>query len=161
MKKIVLILVAIFAICVSASAQRRSVPYGGIGVISNFDDKTGAGATVGFRNYNINSFVSVGLGGEAHGYFIPASKNHENTVDQFGVFGIPEIGVAIGPNFFKVYPHTALMFGYDSYNQGFYWGGKNGLAFDFGKHFTLDFSTYAPKYNYSAVTYAINFFWRF
>ena len=160
MRKIVLILVAVFAICVSASAQRRSVPYAGIGMISNFSDRTGAGFTGGFRNYNPDSFVSVALGGEAHGYFVPTSKNNQNSINQFGVFGIPEIGVAIGPSFFKVYPHTALMFGYDSYNNGFYWGGKNGLAFDFGRHFTLDFSTYAPKYNYSAATYAINLFWR-
>jgi len=161
MKKIVLVLVAVFAICVSASAQRRSVPYAGVGVITNFNVKTGVGATFGFRNYNRNSFISLGLGGEAHGYFIPVSKNFPAPHSQLGVFGIPEIGVAIGPDFFKVYPHTGLMFGYDSYYHGFHWGGKNGLAFDFGKHFTLDFSTYAPRYNYAAATYAVNFIWRF
>lgn len=161
MKKTILLLVAVFAICVGASAQRRSVPYAGVGVITNFSDRTGVGATFGFRNYNMNSFISIGVGGEAHGFFIPASKNNPDSRRQLGVFGIPEIGVAIGPDFFKVYPHTGLMFGYDSYNSGFYWGGKNGLAFDFGKHVTLDFSTYAPRYNYSAATYAVNFIWRF
>lgn len=160
MKKIVLVLVAVFAICVGAYAQRFSVPYAGVGVVSNFNDKTGVGFTGGCRNYNRYSFVSVGVGGEAHGYFIPTS-NKPGSTNQFGVFGIPEIGIAIGPALFKVYPHTGLMFGYDSFNNGFFWGGKNGLAFDFGRHFTLDFSTYAPRYNYSVANYAVNIIWRF
>ena len=161
MKKTILILAAVFAICVGASAQRHSVPYAGVGVISNFNDKTGVGITAGFRNYNRNSFISVAVGAEAHGYFIPTSKNHSNSSKQFGVFGIPEIGVAIGPSVFKFYPHTGLMFGYDSFNSGFYWGGKNGLALDIGRHVTIDFSTYAPRYNFTAATYAVNFIWRF
>lgn len=155
MKKIFVILVAIAAMCVSASAQKRaSVPYAGISIVSNFTDRTGAGVAGGVRNYNRNAFVSFGVGAEAYAYFVPSAK-------QFGIFGIPEIGVAIGPKSFKVYPHTGLMFGYDTSTKGFQWGGKNGLAFDFGKNFTLDFSTYVPGYKFSATTYAIGFIWRF
>ena len=155
MKQIFVILVALAALCVSAYAQKRaSVPYAGISIVSNFSDLTGAGAACGVRNYNRNAFVSFGVGAEAYTYFVPAAK-------QFGIFGVPEIGVAIGPKGFKLYPHTGLMFGYDTSTRGFQWGGKNGLAFDIGKNFTLDFSTYVPGYNFFATTYAVGLIWRF
>ncbi len=155
MKKIIVILVAVCALCISASAQKRaSVSYSGISIVTNFADKTGLGVAFGMRNYNRSAFVSFGAGGEVYSYLIPTAK-------QFGVFAVPEIGVAIGPKGFKVYPHTGLMFGYDTYDKGFHWGGKNGLAFDVGQHFTLDFSTYLANYNILAATYAIGLIWRF
>lgn len=153
MKKIVVVLIAVMALSLSASAQRRSVPYAGISIVSDLAERTGAGVAVGFRNYNRNPLVSVGLGAEAYTYFIPGQS--------FGIFGVPEIGVAIGPKAFKLYPHTGLMFGYDTSSNGFHWGGKDGLAFDFGKNFTLDFSTYLPGYRFSSATYAIGLIWRF
>lgn len=154
MKKLAITLIAALALCISASAQRTSVPYVGVSVIFNSANQTGAGAVGGFRNYNRDKFLSVGIGAEAYAFFVPAAK-------QFGVFGVPEIGLAIGPRSFKVYPHTGLMFGYDTETAGFAWGGKNGLAFDFGKNFTLDFSTYTPNYSFRAVTYAVGLIWRF
>ena len=154
MKKLILVLVAAVAFCFSASAERTSVPYAGLCVTSNFADITGPGMVVGFRNYNRNSFISVGIGGEAYSYYIPS-------VNQFGAFAVPEIGLAIGFKGFKLYPHTGLMAGYDTKNAGFSWGGKDGLAFDFGKNFTLDFSTYVPGYRFSAATYTVGLIWRF
>ena len=155
MKKLVIVLVAALALCVSANAQKRaSVPYAGLSLVSNFGDKLGAGASFGMRNYNRNALVSFGVGGEAYAYLLPSSM-------QYGIFAVPELGVAIGPKGFKIYPHTGLMFGYDSESSGFHWGGKNGLAFDFGKHFTLDFSTYLPRYNFLSATYAVGLIWRF
>lgn len=154
MKKIIVILIAVCALCLSASAQKRAtVSYSGLSLVTNFSDRTGLGATFGVRNYNREAFISFGFGGEAYGYIIPKAK-------QCGIFAVPEVGVAIGPKGFKVYPHTGLMFGLDTYNSGFNWGGKNGLAFDFGKHFTLDFSTYVPNYNFVATTYAVGLIWR-
>lgn len=154
MKKVLVSLIAAIALCISASAQRTSVPYTGISVIFNSKSETGAGLVGGFRNYNRDKFVSVGLGAEGYAFFVPNTK-------QFGIFGVPEIGIAIGPRSFKVYPHTGLMFGYDTVTAGFAWGGKNGIAFDFGRNFTLDFSTYSPSYNFLASTYAIGLIWRF
>ena len=155
MKKIFVILIAVCALSISASAQKRaSVPYAGLSLVTNLIDDYGPGASFGIRNYNRNAFVSFGVGGEAFAYYIPVDK-------QFGVFGVPEIGVAIGPKGFKLYPHTGLMFGYDSETAKFAWGGKDGLSFDFGKNFTLDFSTYLPNYNFLAATYAIGLIWKF
>ncbi|MBO4670488.1 MAG: hypothetical protein J5640_01405 [Bacteroidales bacterium] len=154
MKKLLITLVAAFALCIGASAQRTTVPYAGISINFNNANDVGAGVVGGFRNYNRDKFLSVGVGAEAYTYFLPVAK-------QFGVFAVPEIGLAIGPRGFKVYPHTGLMFGYDTYTEGFAWGGKNGLAFDFGKSFTLDFSTYTPNYTFRAITYAIGMIWRF
>ena len=156
MKKTILILVAALAMSVSAFAQRESVPYVGVGVISDFTNSTGASVSVGFRNYNRHAFISVGLGAEGFGFYIPTQ--HQT---QLGIFGIPEIGLAIGPSGFKFYPHSGMMFGYNSYTKTVNWGGKNGVAFDIGRHFTVDFSTYAPNYNYYAAIYAVNFMWRF
>ena len=156
MKKTILVLVAALAMSVSAFAQRESVPYVGIGVISDFSHTAGGGLTVGFRNYNRHAFVSFGIGAEAFGFYVPYDHS-----SQLGIFGIPEIGVAIGPEFFKVYPHSGMMFGYNSYTGTINWGGKNGMAFEFGRHLTVDFSTYAPNYNYYHAIYAANFIWRF
>ena len=159
MKKLFLILIAALAFSSGAFAQRLSVPYAGIGVITNFrsaeEGRTGPAFTVGFRNYNRHAFLSVGVGAEAFGYVIPSQQT------TMGVFGIPEIGLAIGPDFFKIYPHTGFMLGYDSVSNVFGWGGKNGLAFEFGRHVTIDFSTYVPRYNFYEALYAVNFIWRF
>lgn len=154
MKKLVVVLIAALLMSVSAFAQRQSVSYAGLSLVSNLSDKTGAGVSFGMRNYNRQAFISFTYGGEAYAYIIPSNM-------QYGAFAVPEIGVAIGPKGFKVFPHTGLMFGYDSGANGFHWGGKDGLAFDFGKSFTVDFSTYLPRYSFDAVTYAVSFIWRF
>lgn len=156
MKKIIFLLIAAVALTVSASAQKReTVPYAGVSFLTNFEE-FGGGASFGFRNYNRNAFISVGVGAEAFGYIIPASR-------EWGAFAAPEIGVAIGPKWFKFYPHTGVMFGYTSQATGFGWGGKNGTAFDFGKCFTLDFSVMTPSYNFSEKnsTYAVSLIFRF
>lgn len=156
MKKIIVLLIAAVALTVSASAQKReTVPYAGVSFLTTFEE-FGGGASFGFRNYNRNAFVSVGVGAEAFGYIIPASR-------EWGAFAAPEIGVAIGPKWFKFYPHTGVMFGYSSQATGFGWGGKNGTAFDFGKCFTLDFSVMTPSYNFSEKnsTYAVSLIFRF
>ena len=159
MKKVFLILIAVFALSSGAFAQRHFVPYAGIGVATNFrsseEGRTGPAFTAGFRNYNRHSFISLGLGAEAFGYVIPSQRT------TMGAFGIPEIGLAIGPDFFKVYPHSGFMLGYDSANNVFGWGGKEGIAFEFGRHVTVDFSTYVPRYNFHEALYAVNFIWRF
>jgi len=159
MKKLFLILIAVVAFSSGAFAQRHSTPYAGIGVTTNFrnaaEGRTGPAFTLGFRNYNRNSFISFAVGAEAFGYVIPSQQT------TMGVFGIPEIGVAIGPSVFKVYPHSGFMLGYDSANKAFGWGGKEGLAFEFGRHVTIDFSTYVPRYRFSEALYAVNFIWRF
>ena len=159
MKKLFLVLIAVIAFSSGAFAQRHSTPYAGIGVTTNFrnaaEGRTGPAFTLGFRNYNRNSFISFAVGAEAFGYVIPSQQT------TMGIFGIPEIGVAIGPSVFKVYPHSGFMLGYDSANKAFGWGGKEGLAFEFGRHVTIDFSTYVPRYKFSEALYAVNFIWRF
>ena len=159
MKKLFLILIVVIAFSSGAFAQRHSTPYAGIGVTTNFrnaaEGRTGPAFTLGFRNYNRNSFISFAVGAEAFGYVIPSQQT------TMGIFGIPEIGVAIGPSVFKVYPHSGFMLGYDSANTAFGWGGKEGLAFEFGRHVTIDFSTYVPRYRFSEALYAVNFIWRF
>jgi hypothetical protein len=160
MKKALLIVIASLALSVGAFAQRYSVPYAGVGLATNFrsadEGMTGPALTIGFRNYNRHSFISFAAGAEVLGYYIPS-----RTASAFGVFGIPEIGVAIGPSIFKVYPHSGFMLGYDSIDKAFGWGGKEGVAFEFGRHVTIDFSTYVPKFNFNEALYAINFIWRF
>ena len=159
MKKVFLILIAVIAFSCGAFAQRHNTPYAGIGVATNFKkgelSRTGPALTAGFRNYNRHSFISLGLGAEAFCYVIPSQPT---TV---GAFGIPEIGLAIGPSIFKVYPHSGFMLGYDSANRAFGWGGKEGLAFEFGSHVTIDLSTYVPRFNFREALYAVNFIWRF
>lgn len=153
-------MIASLALSVGAFAQRYNVPYAGIGVATNFRSaevgRTGPALTLGFRNYNRHSFISFAAGAEVLGYFIPSRAT--STV---GIFGIPEIGVAIGPSIFKVYPHTGFMLGYDSNVKAFGWGGKEGVAFEIGRHVTIDFSTYVPKFNFNEALYAVNFIWRF
>lgn len=159
MKKAFLILITVLAFSSGAFAQRHSTPFAGIGVATNFRSaevgRTGPALTAGFRNYNRLSFISLGLGAEAFGYVIPSQQT---TV---GAFAIPEIGVAIGPSVFKFYPHSGFMLGYDSANNSFGWGGKQGLAFEIGRHVTIDFSAYVPRYNFHEALYAVNFIWRF
>ena len=158
MKKVlVLFVIAAMALAVSsnASAQRRTVPYASLGPLANISASDfGVGAAVGFRNYNRDAFVSFSPSLEVFGEFFPKDKI-------FGAFIVPELGVAIGPKGFKFYPHTGVMLGYDTQTGSFAWGGKNGFAFDFGKHFTIDFCTYIPKYSFAATTYGINLVWRF
>lgn len=160
MKKAILVLAATLAISIGAFAQRHNVPYAGIGVASNFrsaeEGRTGPALTLGFRNYNRHSFISFGVGAEAFGYYIPSL-----TASALGAFAIPEIGVAIGPSVFQVYFHSGFMLGYDSIDKAFGWGGKEGVSFNAGRHVTIDFSTYVPKYNFHAALYAVNLIWRF
>lgn len=160
MKRVILVLIAILTLSAGAFAQRRSVPYSGIGLVTNFrsadSGRTGPALLAGFRNYNRNSFITFGGGAEVLGYFVPSRPRSE-----FGVFVVPEIGLGIGPSFFKVYPHTGVMLGYNNWEGSFGWGGKDGIAFDIGRHFTVDVSTYLPRYKFSSALYAVNFIWRF
>ena len=146
----------VLAMSANVSAQKRqSVPYASIGALANFSASNyGVGVGFGFRNYNREAFVSFAPSIELLGYFFPADK-------VFGAFINPEIGVAIGPRGFKIYPHTGFMLGYDNQTSTFAWGGKNGFALDFGKHFTIDFVTYIPKYDFKATTVGTNLVWRF
>lgn len=160
MKKALLVLIAAFALSIGAYAQRQPACYIGVGVATNLrsatEGKTGPAVAVGFRNYNRDMFLSFGYGAELFGYYIPSK-----TKSAFGAFANPEIGLAIGPRIFKVYPHTGFMLGYDSAalnangeKQGFGWGGKDGIAFDFGRFLTIDFSAYVPKYQFREALYA-------
>ncbi|MBR5905721.1 MAG: hypothetical protein IKZ51_04600 [Bacteroidales bacterium] len=158
MKRIIVIAVlAVMALATAnnAFAQRKTVPYASLGPLASFTENDfGVGVAAGFRNYNRNAFVSFSPSLELFAEAFPADK-------RFGAFLVPEIGVAIGPKGFKFYPHTGLMLGYDTGTGSFAWGGKSGTAFDFGKHFTLDFCTYMPGYSFTAVIWAANFVWRF
>lgn len=160
MKKVILVLFVALAFSCGAYAQRHNTVFAGIGAASNLrsagEGKTGPVFTAGFRNYNRNAILSFAAGAEALVYYIPSK-----TQSAFGAFAIPEIGLAIGPSFFKVYPHTGIMLGYDTADNAFGWGGKDGLAFEFGRHVTIDFSLYVPKYNFNETLYAVNFIWRF
>ena len=158
MKRIIVIAIialAALATATTASAQRRTTTYASLGALANFSASDfGVGVAVGFRNYNRAAFVSFAPSIELFGDFFPKDKI-------FGAFVNPEIGVAIGPKGFKLFPHTGLMLGYDTQTKAFAWGGKSGFALDFGKHFTIDFSTYIPKYQFSATTWGTNLVWRF
>jgi hypothetical protein len=160
MKKLFLILIAVLAFSGSVFAQRHTTPFVGIGIATNFrgaeEGRVGPTLTVGFRNYNRNFPLSVAVGAEAFGYYIPSKSTPSG-----GAFGIPEIGLSIGPNFFKVHPHTGFMLGYDSIINNFAWGGKDGIAFEFGRHVTIDFSAYLPRYRFHDALYSFNFIWRF
>ena len=159
MKKIIIAILLCAAVTVSASAQRKYVPYVGAGVsgqiLSSFTN-VGGDFSVGFRNYNRRAFVSFGAGAEAMAYIVP---NFDESGTAFGIYAIPELGLAIGPSGFKLYPHSGLMMGYASNSGKFGLGIKDGLALDFGRHFTLDFSGY---YTFNDIwTLALNFIWRF
>lgn len=134
---------------------RQTVTYASLGAMANLSATDfGVGVAVGFRNYNREAIVSFAPSIEAFADYFPVDK-------KFGAFIVPEIGVAIGPKGFKIFPHTGLMLGYDNGTKKFAWGGKSGFAFDFGKHFTLDFSTYIPSYNFRELTWGANLIWRF
>ena len=134
---------------------RQTVTYASLGAMANLSATDfGVGVAVGFRNYNREAIVSFAPSIEAFADYFPVDK-------KFGAFVVPEIGVAIGPKGFKFFPHTGLMLGYDNGTRKFAWGGKSGFAFDFGKHFTLDFSTYIPSYNFRELTWGANLVWRF
>ena len=158
MKKFLFVIVAIVAFGLSASAQRQNVVYASIGVANRWLDiaaiHPGADATVGFRNYNRDAAFSFSYGAEVLGYWVP-----DGTSNIFGVYAIPEAGLAMGPRGFKVFPHTGFMMGYGSDFNTFGTGIKSGLGFDIGQHVTLDFSSYYTFNN--AWTSALNFMWRF
>ena len=162
MKKIVLVIaLAIVALSASVSVsakvegKRSSVSYVSLSALTNLSASDwGVGAAFGFRNYNRNSFVSFAPSIEVFGEFFPNDK-------VFGAFVIPELGVAIGPAGFKLFPHTGFMLGYDNQTRKFAWGGKSGFSLDFGKHFTFDVSTYIPKFDFKAMTWGAGIVWRF
>lgn len=160
MKKILLIVVATLALGFSASAQREFVPYASLGVSSRVDGffdniaHPGAAVAVGFRNYNQNAFVSFTYGGEVYSNITPLSSGA-----LFGVYAIPQIGVAIGPSIFKVHPYSGFMMGYNNEVNAFAIGLKSGLSFDISDHITLDFASYYPFV--TTWTSAISFLWRF
>lgn len=158
MKKLVLIVVVLAAFCISAEAQRKSVDYASAGVVVHVNDRydkyPGIDLSYGFRNYNRKAFVSFAYGAEAFAYWLPSSGR-----SSVGIYGIPQIGVTIGPSDFKVYPHWGFMAGYSSSVGRFNTGSNGGIAFEFGKHASVDFSAY---YIFGqAWTTAVNFIWRF
>ncbi|MBO4567174.1 MAG: hypothetical protein J5695_08105 [Bacteroidales bacterium] len=158
MKKLLLILTALALFCISADAQRRNIDYATAGVILSVDDAAklypGIDLAYGFRNYNRSAFVSFAYGAEAYGYWLPSAG-----FSSMGIYGIPQIGVVIGPTNFKVYPHTGFMAGFSTTVGRFNTGSSNGVAFEFGKNATVDFCAY---YIFGrAWTTAVNFTWRF
>ena len=156
MKKLLIVFAAILAFCLSANAQRQYIDYATAGVIMHVTDDLHPGIDLayGFRNYNRNAIVSFAYGAEAMAYWLPSS-----TKSSVGIYAIPQIGVVIGPKNFKVYPHTGFMAGYSTYVGRFNTGSNVGLAFDFGKNATVDFSGY---YIFGqAWSTTINFTWRF
>jgi hypothetical protein len=160
MKKILLIIVATLALGISASAQREFVPYASLGVSSRVDGffdniaHPGAAINIGFRNYNQDAFVSFSYGAEVFTNVTPLSSGA-----LFGIYAIPQIGVAIGPSVFKVHPYSGFMMGYNNEINSFGIGLKNGLSFDISDHITLDFASYYPFT--STWISAIGFLWRF
>ena len=166
MKKFFVIIAAALAFSLSASAQREFVPYANLGVttrVNGFFESfahPGGDAAFGFRNYNQGAFVSFAYGAEAFATVTPMT---DQTL--FGAYAVPQIGVVIGPRNFKVYPHTGFMAGYNNELARFNVGFKDGLAFDFGDHITLDFSTYHfigdSFVLYDTWISAVNFIWRF
>ena len=157
MKKFLFVVVALVAFGLSANAQRSNVTYASLGVTHRWlsaSTNAGPNVAIGFRNYNQNAAFSFTYGAELMGYWIPGGDS-----SLFGVYAIPQIGLAMGPRGFKVYPHSGFMMGYGSDWKTFGTGIKSGLAFDFGDHMTLDFSSYYTFNN--AWTSALNFLWRF
>lgn len=158
MKKFLVIAAAMLLVCISAQAQRESVKYGSAGVITHINDThdlhPGIGLAYGFRNYNRDAFVSFAYGAEAFGFWLPSASYRS-----VGIYAIPQIGVAIGPSGFKVYPHTGFMAGYSTDYGRFNTGSNSGIAIEFGEHIGIDFSAY---YIFGqAWTTAVNFVWRF
>ncbi|MBO4476310.1 MAG: hypothetical protein J5737_06285 [Bacteroidales bacterium] len=162
MKKIFLIAAAILALAVSANAQRKNVVYATLGVTSKVDGvfasfaHPGADAAFGFRNYNQGAFVSFTYGAEAWASVTPVGEGVE-----WGVYAIPQIGVAIGPKGFKWHPYAGLMAGYNNYAARFNVGSKQGMAFDIGNHITVDLATYLPNTWQGTWLTAVNFTYRF
>lgn len=154
MKRIILILFAALAFSFCASAQRAVVPYVGLSAVSNFTDKTGAGLSFGFRNYNRASFLTLGFSTEAFGYYYPTVKN-------FAAYAIPELGLGIGPSSFKIYPHSGVMLGYESISSAFSWGVKGGLSLDVGRVVSIDASFYLPDLNFSVINVGFGIIFRF
>lgn len=161
MKKIILLIIAVLAITVSASAQRRNVPYASLGGATKVDglfssvDHFGGDAAFGFRNYNQDAFVSFTYGAEAWAYVIPANKI------LWGAYAIPQIGVAIGPSGFKWHPYAGFMAGFNNEKNKFTYGSKQGMAFDILNHVTIDLATYFPNMWSGTWITAINFIYRF
>ncbi len=166
MKKIFVIIAAALAFSLSASAQREFVPYVNLGVTTRINGfftsfaHPGGDLAVGFRNYNQDAFVSFAYGAEAFATITPVESGI-----LYGAYAVPQIGVAIGPRNFKVYPHAGFMAGYNNELKRFNVGSKSGLAFDFGDHITLDLATYqffGDSFRMlDTWISAINFIWRF
>ena len=160
MKKfIILIAVAVLALSVSDSAfaqkKRQTVTYASLSALANASTQDwGVGLAVGLRNYNRNSFVSFAPSLEVFGDLFPKDK-------VWGAFLVPELGCAIGPAGFKLYPHSGFILGYTNQTNKFAWGSKHGFGLDFGKHFSLDFSMYAPEFNYTTRIWTSGITWRF
>ncbi|MBR4827111.1 MAG: hypothetical protein IKZ91_04425 [Bacteroidales bacterium] len=157
MKKLLIIL-ALFCFAISANAQRRNIDYVSAGVVLHVDDTydlyPGIDLAYGFRNYNREAFVSFAYGAEGYAYWLPSGPG-----TSIGIYGIPQIGVVIGPSNFKIYPHWGLMAGYSSGIGRFNTGSNGGLAFDIGRNVSFDFSAY---YIFGrAWTTSANFIWRF
>ncbi|MBR4808930.1 MAG: hypothetical protein IK031_01460 [Bacteroidales bacterium] len=158
MKKIIVILAAILAFGMTASAQRQYVGYATAGILTHINDTydihPGIDIAGGVRNYNRDAFVSFAYGAEAFAFWLPSADSSD-----FGIYAIPQIGVAIGPKGFKVYPHSGFMAGYSKNIGTFNLGSNGGIALDFGKNITLDFVGYYI-FNQAWST-AVNVTWRF
>ena len=158
MKKFLLIVSALLVFCIASSAQRQNVKYATVGVVTDIDDVNnlhpGIDAAYGFRNYNRDAFVSVAYGAEAYAFWLPSASYHSA-----GIYGIPQVGVSIGPSVFKVYPHWGFMAGFNNMVGAFNTGSNQGISFEFGNNVGVDFNTYYI-FKHAWMT-AINFTWRF
>ncbi|MBO4742393.1 MAG: hypothetical protein J5533_02050 [Bacteroidales bacterium] len=158
MKKILILLAAILAFGMSASAQRQNITYATVGVVTDFYDASkiypGIDAAYGFRNYNRDAFVSFAYGAEGYAYWLPSYGGAA-----LGLYAIPSIGVAIGAKNFKIYPHTGFMAGFNTFQKKFSVGSMSGFALEFGRNAGVDFCAYyLSDYHWTS---AINFTWRF
>lgn len=158
MKKFLLIVSTLLVFGIAASAQRQNVQYATLGVVTDVNDVNnlhpGIDAAYGFRNYNRDAFVSLAYGAEGYAFWLPSAGTQT-----FGVYGIPQIGVSIGPSAFKVYPHWGFMAGFNNAVGAFNTGSNQGIALEFGKNAGVDFNTYYI-FKHAWMT-AINFTWRF